>query len=248
MHFRYGTVGTRNIAIVLAVVSILALGTYVAISSGQFSAPNASSKSTSSTQSAGTVTYPTTQVQLRGLIDLFGNFSRMAITTSYLDEVNEASGSSSVSYVVLGRTTLNSTRYYKVEFKNAFGNTSEIAWFSPQGRIDRVDVLGDKNYTGSAAAFFTRLYTNSFSLVPAWSYNVTLLSGLQKTGESIRSIGPTQMDVARYGLPRVTSAYANFTAEIATIPGTNARLAVYVFQQTLDGSNVLLQVTSVTRA
>ena len=248
MHFRYGTVGTRNIVIVLAVVSVLALGAYVAISSGQFSPPNASSKSTSSTQSTGTVTYPTTQAQLRGLLDLFGNFSQMAITTSYLDEANEASGSSSVSYVVLGRTTLNSTHYYRVEFKNSFGNTSEIVWFNPRGGIDRVDVLGDKNYTGFEAALFTQLYSVAFSLVPAWSYNATLLSGLQKTGESVRSIGPTQMNIARYELPMVTSAYTNFTAEIATIPGTNARLAVYVFQQTLDGSNVLLQVTSVTRA
>src|SRR5712691_5592188 len=216
----YGTVRPRNIAIVLAVVAILALGAYVAISSGQFSPPNASSKSTSSTQSTGTVTFPNIQAQLRGLLTLFGNFSQMAITTSYLDEVNEASGSSSVSYVVLGHTTLNSTNYYRVEFKNSIGNTSEVAWFNPQGGIDRVDVFGDRNYTGSGAAFFTRVYTVPFSLVPAWSYNATLLSGLQKTGESVRSIGPTQMNIVRYEIPRVTSAYANFTAEIATIPGT----------------------------
>ena len=247
MHSRDGTVSTRNIAIVLAVVSILALGAYVAISSGQFSPPNASSKSSSSTQSTGTVTYPNTQAQLRGLLDLFGNFSQMAITTSYLDEVNEASGSSSVSYVVLGHTTLNSTHYYRVEFKNDFGNTNEIAWFNPQGGIDRVDVLGQKNYTGSGAAFFAQIFTSSFSLLPEWSNNVTLLSGLQKTGESVENIGHTQMNVSTYELPRTTSTYTNFTAKIATIPGTNARLAVYVFQQSPNGSNVLFQVTSVTR-
>ena len=242
------TVRTRNIVIVLAVVGVLALGAYVAISPGQSNPPKSSSNSTSSLQSTGTVTYPKTQVQLIRLLNLFGNFSQMAITISYLDEVNEASDSSSVSYVVLGRALLNSTNYYRVAFMNSIGNTSEIVWFNPQGGIDRVDVLGDKNYTGSGAAFFARIYTTSFSLVVAWSYNTTLLSGLQKTGESVQSIGPTQMNVAKYELPSATSAYANFTAEIATIPGTNARLAVYVFQQSPNGSNFLLQVTSVTRA
>jgi hypothetical protein len=179
---------------------------------------------------------------------MFGNFSKMAITTSYLDEVNEASDSTSISYVVLGRTLLNSTNYTRVEFKNAAGNTTEIAWFNPKGGIDRVDVIGDKNYTGSGAPFFAQIYTSIFSLVPGWSDNATLLTGTQKTGEKVQSVGLIQMTVSTYELISKTSTLTNFTARIATIPGTNVRLAVYIFQQEPNGSNNTFEVTSVTRA
>lgn len=248
MNLRRGTVSTRNTAAALAVAAVLVIGAYVIINSGQFSAPKASSKLTSLTSSTATLPVIISQSQLHGILNLFGNFSRVELSTSYSDEVNEDAGHAGASYVVLGRTFLNSTNYYRVEFKNLGSNTSEIAWFTPQGGIDRVDVPRNKNYTGPGAAFYAQTFTSFFSLLPALSNNATLLSGLQKTGTSVESIGLTQMSITTYGLRQPTSAYTNFTVKIATVPGTNIKLVIYFFQEYPNRSNYLFQVVSLTRA
>ncbi len=175
----------------------------------------------------------------------------MALTTSFVamgDGEQQDSGLTHFSYSVLGQTVLNATDYTKVEFTDMDANKSVIAWFSQQGVVGRVDVLGDKNYTGPNAPLYAQTFTSSFSSITTVSYNATLLSGLQRASESTQSIGPTQMDVATYRLATPNSAFSNFTVEIATVPGANVQLAVYSYQQTPDLSTSAFQVTSVTRA
>ena len=175
----------------------------------------------------------------------------MTITTSYVDfydgEVQDQAASH-FSYAVLGQALLNSTNHYKVEFTNLDDKTSEIAWFNQQGSVDRVDVLGDKNYTRPTATVYTQTFIASFSLVLSLSYNTTVLAELQRTAEGVQSIGPTQMDVITYDLAAPSSSYSNFTVKIATVPGANVKLAVYSYQQFPSTSNTLFEVTSVTRA
>ncbi|MDA4118057.1 MAG: hypothetical protein OK455_06910, partial [Thaumarchaeota archaeon] len=189
--------------------------------------------------------------QFNSILDLFGSFSQMTLTTSYVDfysgEVQD-SGVSHLSYAVLGQGALNSTNHYKVEFTNLDAKSSEIAWFNQQGSIDRLDVLGDKNYTGPTAPLLAKTFVTSFSQVLSLSNNSTLLPALQKTAEGVKSIGPTQMDVTTYGLTAPSSAYSNFTVKIATVTGANLKLAVYLFQEDPSTSNTSFEVTSVTRA
>jgi hypothetical protein len=93
-----------------------------------------------------------------------------------------------------------------------------------------------------------QIFTGTFSFLPSVSYNTTLLSGLQRTGESAQGIGPTQMDVTTYNLAAKTAAFSNLTVKIGTVPGTSTKLAVFLYQESPDSSSSLFQVTSVTRA
>ncbi len=241
-----GTLSTRNVAIVVPIVALLAAAAYLTISSAQFSSPNASSRYTISTSLTSTQIVTVTNGQIRGLLNLFGNFSHLEISSSFLDEMNEDAGNASFSYVLLGRRVLNSTNYYRVEFQTPGTNTSEIVWFNPQGGIDRVDIPGEKSYTGPGAAFYTELFTNPFSALAALSNNATLLSGLLAKGISIETIGQTQIDVTTYGLAQPTSTYSNFTIKVATLPGTNVKLVIYLYQENRNGSYDLLRVVGLT--
>jgi hypothetical protein len=241
---KHGMTTTRKLSFAVVLLLLIALGVYVALGASRPSVVgNGSQSSTSS--STGTTRQP------NSILDLFGNFSRMSVTTSFVamgGGEQQNSGLSHLSYAVLGQTVVNSTKYTKVEFKDMDANRSVIAWFNQQGLVNRADVLGDRNYTGPNAPVYAQTFTAVFSSLPSMSYNATLLSGLQRTAESVQAIGPTQMDVVTYGLAAPNSAYSNLTVKIATLPGTNVKLAVYSYQETPDLSNVFLQVTSVTRA
>ena len=246
-----GIATSRKIALAFALVLIVAGGVYVALGPSLLGiAPNGP-QSNSSSSTTGTASSNGEAGQPNSILDLFGNFSRMVVVTSFTQmEGGEPSGmgTSHLSYAVLGQTTVNSTNYYKVTFRDIDANRSVVAWFNQQGLVDRVDVLGDKNYTGPTAAIYTRIFVSAFSAIPTMSYNATLLAGLQRTAESVQSIGPTQMDITTYYLAAKTSTYNNFTIKIATVPGTNVKLAVYYHVQLPDDSDTLFQVTSVTRA
>ena len=246
---RRGMATTKKIAIAIPLVLVIAAGIYVALGPSRLGIVSNGSQSTSS--STGIGTFSGVAGQPKGILDLFGNFSQMAVTTGYVDFESgeiQSQGSSHYSYAVLGRAVVNSTNYYKVEFTNSDAKTSEIAWFNQQGLVDRVDVLGDRNYSGLSAQVYAQPVIASFSFIPNLSYNATLISGLHKTAEGTQSVGPTQMDVITYGLAAHSTAYNNFTAKIATVPGTNTKLAVYWYQEDPSTSNKSFEVTSVTRA
>jgi hypothetical protein len=246
-----GMATTKKIAITIPLVLVIAAGIYVALGPSRLGIVSNGPQSTSSSSSTGIASFSVVAGQPKGILDLFGNFSQMVVTTSYVhfaDGEIDGQGLSHVSYAVLGRAVLNSTNYFRVEFTNSDARTSVIAWFNQRGLVDRVDVIGDKNYTGSTAQVYASAFLASFSFIPSLSYNATLISGLHKTAEGTQSIGPTQMDVITYSLAAPSTAFSNFTAKIATVPGTNTRLAVYWYQQDPSTSNTLFEVTSVTRA
>jgi hypothetical protein len=243
-----GMTTTRKIAIAIPLLLIIALGAYVALGSSRPGVVGNGPQSSSSSSSTGAVSSNGGARQPNSILDLFGNFSQMGVTSSFADTEAESQGTSHVSYAVLGQTVANSTNYYRVEFKNLDLNTSEIAWFNQQGLVDRVDVLGDKNYSGPTASLYAQAFVAAFSFIPSLSYNTTLLSGLQKTAEGVQNIGSARMDVVTYSLAAPTSTYSNYTVKIATVQGANVKLAVYWYQQFPSTSNNFFEVTSVTRA
>jgi hypothetical protein len=248
---RRGMTTTKKIAVAIPLVLVIAAGVYVALGPGRLGIPPNASQSSSAQSSTGIASFSGVAGQPKGILSLFGNFSQMAVTTSYVvfaDGEVQSSGTSHYSYAVLGRAVVNSTDYHKVEFTNSDARTSEIAWFNPQGLVDRVDVLGDRNYSGPNAQAYAQSFVGVFSFIQSLSYNATLISGLHKTAEGMQSVGPMQMDVITYGLAAPSAAFANVTAKIATVPGTSTKLAVYWYQQDPTTSNTSLEVTSAARA
>ncbi|HYR04613.1 MAG TPA: hypothetical protein VEO75_04415 [Nitrososphaerales archaeon] len=235
-------------AVVLVLIVIVLGATYLA--------PKPSGTTTSSTSSQLTVSAPSSgaNTQAVGLLPLFGNFSQMQLQESAVDSSQGGNVALpqqvSVSYLVLGKGTLNSIQYTKVEFSRAgVANSNVIAWFNPNGGIDRVDVLGGLNYTGSGAPTLPMVkgYITAFSVIPVITSNSTLLSMLSKTSENMTSIGPSQLDVTTYHLVVPTHPYKSITAKFATIPGTSARLLVYFDQKMTDGSETIVEVLSLTK-
>jgi hypothetical protein len=246
---RRGMTTSRKLSVAVVFVLLIALGIYVALGASR---PNAGGNGSQSSTSSSTGSVSNGEAgQPNSLLDMFGNFSRMAISMSFVvmgDGEQQDSGLSHLSYAVLGQAVVNSTHYTKVEFTDLDSNTTVIAWFNQRGLVDRADVLGDKNYTGPNAPIYAQNFVTTFSSIPSMGYNVTLLSGLNKTAESVQSIGPTQMDVVTYGLAAPNSLYNNLTIKVATLPGTKISLAVYSYFEAPDLSNNAFQVTSVTRA
>jgi hypothetical protein len=195
----------------------------------------------SSTSGAGTQNF--------GLLPFFGSFSQMDLRIIAVNsQGNGITQVESVSYLVLGKAQLNSTQYTRVEFSTVGVGNNIVAWFNPQGGVDRVDVLGQRNYTGSGAYFLASNYLNDFTLIPGITNNATLLSMLSKTAENMTSIGPTQVDLTTYSLAVPTAPYNSITVRYATLPGTSVRLAVYLHEKMNDGTDTTIQVLSLTKS
>jgi hypothetical protein len=205
-------------------------------------------------------------VQITGMVALFKDFPKMQVTA---DSYNSADGSTtnqSFVYTVLGTSTQHttttttlangslvtsttSTDYTRVEFTTVGIGHNIVAWYNSSGAINEEDVIGERNYTGNGVPNlpFMIPYTSAFGDLVSVTNNATLLSHLIKTSEATMSIGPTQMDVTTYVLTVRSAPYSSMTVRIATIPGTNVTLAVYVNAKLTDGSTSLIQVTSLTR-
>lgn len=114
----------------------------------------------------------------------------MGSMISYFDTV-ESQGASHFSYAVLV-TVVNSTNYYKVELMDLDVNKSEVARFNPLGTVDRVDVFGDKNYTGPSALVRAQAFITSFSfisslvMIPRYSRDCRKRRRVCKASESHR--------------------------------------------------------------
>ena len=187
--------------------------------------------------------------QIAGMPALFYGFTRMQVSVYVNDPVNGIDQNQSYSYTVLGKGTLNSTVYTRVEFTTVGVGNDVVAWYNSTGGIGEVDVVGVRNYTGNGAGNlpFITIYSNAFGTLASIGDNATLLSLLSKTSEVLTSIGPTQMDVTTYVLSGRSYPYSHLTLQFATIPGTDVQLVTYVDEKTVDGSTTILQVTSMTR-
>jgi hypothetical protein len=186
--------------------------------------------------------------QNAGVVALLAHFSQMDMQVTVYSGQNAYTEQQSVSYLILGKVALNSTQYTKVEFTTVGVGNSVVAWFDPQGGIYRVDVLGDRNYTGSGAYILAQPYITSFSLIPTITDNATLFSMLSKTAENTTSIGPTLVDLSTYSLAVPTAPYKSLTVMYAVLPGTSEKIAVYLHERTTDGTDTTVQVSSLTKS
>ncbi len=187
--------------------------------------------------------------QLTGLNALFYGFTKMQVSIYASDQVNGVLQNQSYAYSVLGKGTLNSTEYTRVEYTTVGLGENVVVWYNSTGGIGEVDVVGVRNYTGNGAGNlpFITIYSNAFGTLASIGNNATLLSLLSKTSEGQVSMGPTQLDVSTYQLTRRSYPFSSLTLGLATVPGTNAQLATYLDEKTTDGSTSILQVTSLTR-
>jgi len=213
-----------------------------------------SSQSTGS--SSGSASGPTAPDPAAALLPLFGYYSQMQVLQSALGApqggISPGVNQVTFSYLVLGKATLNSTQYTRVQFSQSGQAHNVIAWFSPSGRIDRVDVLPGTNYTRSGAGNpgnlpVMQVYVNAFSAITSLATNSTLLSMLSKTTENMTSIGQSQLDVTTYQLAVPTQPYKSLTAKYGLVPGTNAKLLVYFDVKMTDGSETTIQILSLTK-
>ena len=246
-------------AVVLVLIVIVLAAAYLAPSKQGLTTTNSTSS-----QPSGPASSSGANTQALALLPLFGNFSQMQLQESAVD--NSQGGGPipqvvTVSYLVLGKATLSSTtrvssttrtdttQYLKVEFSQAGVINNVIAWINQKGGVDRVDILGSRNYTGSGAYTLPAVttYLSAFGLISALAGNATLISMLSKTSENMTAIGPTQLDVATYHLVVPTQPYKSVTAKFATIPGTSTRFLVYFDAKMTDGSETTLQILSITK-
>jgi hypothetical protein len=234
-----------KVGIVVAVILLVVGAAYLA--SPLLTKGGTSSTSSSTAAGSSTTTAPGSQTA--GPLSLFGSFSQVRIWTATYDhgEGNMPSEQHNMTCVVLGKATLNSTQYVKVEFSQLESSGVVIAWFNPQGGVDRVDVLGVGNHTGSQASFYAEPYLSALTSIMTLTSNSTALPPLKQTSQGTLGIGPTQMSVTTYGLASPLDPFTNVTAKFATIPGTNLKIAVYVDVNTSDKMETTLQVTSLTK-
>lgn len=236
------TAGKAGIIVILAILVLGAIYVAPSLTSGG----GTTSTSSHSTGSSSTLF---TGDQTIELLSLFGYFSQMQIHVASYDhsEGNALIEQHTLGYQVLGKGSLNSTQYTRVQFTQEGEGTNLVAWFNPQGGIDRVDVPGVRNYTGATASVYAQIYVATFSIITGVSNNSTLLSLLSKTSQAATTIGSTALDVATYALKAPTPPYTNVTVKYASIPGTNLRFAVYFDENTSDLTETTVQVLSITK-
>lgn len=240
-----GGLSTARKAGVVIVLIVIVLGVaYLAmplVTGGSTSTTSSSARSSSGALAGSGNTI--------GLLSLFGNFSQMKIWTASYDH-GEGGGPQeqhNFSYIVLGKAPLNSTPHTKVRFSEVGTSGDIVAWFNSQGSIDRVDVLGATNYTGSVASLYAQKYLSALLSVTGSSNSSSILPPLKQTSQTTMSIGSTQMSVSAYQLAAPTSPFTNVTVRFATVPGTNAKVLVYLDENTNDNMETVFQVTSLTK-
>lgn len=185
--------------------------------------------------------------QTQGVYSLIKAFSKMQLEVD-TNVPNQGATNRTYSYAVLGKGTINSTQYTRVEFVTVGIGDNVVMWFNSTGGVARVDVLGQRNYTGSGVPNlpYVMTYSNLFGVIPTVTNNATLFSMLTKYSEGGASIGPTSADVTTYVLSTPSQAYSSLTVKVATVPAKNVVLATYVFAKAHDGSTELIEVTSIT--
>src|ERR1700730_11383995 len=244
------TAGKAGIVVILVVLVLggvyfapsMLKGSGTSTSSSQTSASSSSQTSASSSITGGTS-------QNIGMLSLFGYFSQMQVQETSYDHAEGGlpSDQHTVSYQVLGKASLNSTQYTKVQFSQAGQANSVVAWFNAQGGVDRADVAGLGNFTGNTAGVYTQLYIAAFTFITGASNNATLFSLLTKRNQTTTSVGPTSLDVVNYHLAAPTPPYTSIAVRYATIPGTNTRLVIFLDENTNDRMETVVQILSLTK-
>src|SRR5712664_32557 len=167
-----GLATTGKVGIVAVLVLLVLGGAYLALPSllTGGATNSTSSQSTGSSSSSGAANLGA------ALLSLFGAYSQMQMTAASYDNAEAVPliEQHSYSYLVLGKGTLNSTQYTKVQFSQQGSSNNVVAWFNPKGGVDRVDVLGVRNYTGGPAYIYASLYVSAFSLIMGLSNNATV--------------------------------------------------------------------------
>jgi len=229
-----GTAGKAGAVIILVIIALGAIylvPKFTASSQPQASGPNAVPK------------------QITGMPSLFYDFSQIQVSVDVNDVADGYIQNQSYSSTVLGKSTVNSVVYTRVEFSTVGVENNVVVWYNATGGINEVDVVGVRNYTGNGTRNlpFITTYSDAFGGLFSVPNNNTLLSLLSKTSEALTNIGPTQMDVTSYVLHGRSYPYSSLTLQIATIPGTDVQLLTYLDEKTTDGTTTVFQVTSLTR-
>jgi hypothetical protein len=186
-----------------------------------------------------------------GIFPLVTTFKDLTLVLDVNDESAQYSQNSTYAYTVLGKGTLNSTQYTRVEFSTLGETHFTVAWYNSTGGLGRLDVVGLRNYTGTEAALdnlpYIQTYVNAFYTLISISNNATLNALLTKTSQASGSIGSTKVNLATYTLETRTASISKATERVASIPGTNIAMMVYLSEKLSDGSTYLFQVTTLTR-
>jgi hypothetical protein len=246
-HLKHGlTTGAKVGAVIILLLLILAAA-YLALSR---STSGGVSSSASSSQSGPSSNSSASTFSSAGLLSPFISFSQLQVQGYTIDhgEAGAISDQFNMSYRVLGKASLNSTQYTKIDFSQSSPPTQEvIAWFNPQGGIDRVDVIALGNHTGPQSSIYAQLYLGALASVTALSNSTSFLSLLSKTTQTTTKIGQTQLDVTTYTLPKPTGLYEAVTLKVATIPGTSSSMIVYYDVSTNDQLENIFQVTGLVK-
>ena len=188
--------------------------------------------------------------QALGLRWLFGNFSQLSYGTSTYDSSEgskELVDQRNVTYTVLGPATINSTEYTTVRFNDTSIGRTLIIWFDPQEHVGQIEVVGIGNSTGAQANLYALPYVSVLMSLVTISDNSSLLPQLTQISQGTMSLGPTQVVVTSYKLAGPSSQYDDLTARFAAIPGTNARLLVYLDEAMTDQTETTIQVLSLAK-
>lgn len=191
---------------------------------------------------------PITDTKL-GMLALSETFPDMEMVVNVDDIADQFVSNETFSYSVISPGTINGTQLTRIEFVTLGVGNDVVGWFNSTGGVVDVEVLGQRNYTGSGAYTLPYLtsYTNTFELLQTITTNSTLLSMLSKSTSGGGQIGSVSVDETTYVLGVATGSYTAITAKYATVPGTNIAMAVYLSEKMSDGSSTEIEVTSLTR-
>jgi hypothetical protein len=185
----------------------------------------------------------------QGIYPLVTNFKDLTLVVDVNDASADYVQNSTYSFSVLGTGNLNSTKYTKVDFSTQGQTHDTVAWYNSTGGLGQLDVIGLRNYTGNGLPQlpYIQTYANAFYGIISVTNNATLNALLTKTTQTGTSIGSTKINLATYTLEQRTSSISKVTEKVASIPGTNIVMMVYLNEKLSDGSTYIFQVTSLSQ-
>ena len=180
--------------------------TYPTLSTGPststFTGPSNTVSGSESSTSVTPVLNPASLVV--SLDSLFGNISQMTAISRTNSSI------ATVAIEILGRPTINSTRYWEVNFTLSYPpspsgsgskNSSAEIWFDTSGN-PAITKIGSIKYTQDQAKIMSENYIGPFELSVNYTglffRDQTNLNKLHYLGLQTQSVGPTSMTLATY--------------------------------------------------
>jgi hypothetical protein len=184
--------------------------------------------------------------QSQGIYPLVTTFKDLTLVVDINDVAAQYTQNSTYSFTVLGKGTLNSTQYTKVDFSTLGQTHDTVAWYNSTGGLGQLDVIGLRNYSGNGLPQlpYIQTYANAFYGLISITDNATLNALLTKTSQAATTIGHTKAEVTTYTLEEKTPSISKVTEKVASIPGTNIVMMVYLYEELAGGSTYVFQVTS----